>query len=276
MSPGYGKTAGAALAAHMDVDKIAFTGSTDTGRAIIDSAKSNLKKVTLELGGKSPMIFLEDCDLEASIQGAANAITWNNGQICLAGSRLYAHKSIFDTMVKGISDILGNMNVGHGLDPNAQIGPMVSPSQANRIISFVDSGVAAGAKCVVGGKRIDSASGCFVEPTVMVNTTPSMDCVQKEIFGPVLICVPFEDINEVINEANDSIYGLGASVWTENHSSAIKVSRKLKSGTVWINSHLLFDASLPIGGYKQSGFGRDRGIQAVENYLETKTIISSI
>ena len=273
---GYGHTAGAALSAHMDVDKIAFTGSTNTGRAIIDGAKSNLKKVTLELGGKSPAIFMDDCDLEMSIQGAANMITWNNGQICLAGSRLYAHKSIFDKMVAGVSDILGNMPLGHSLDPNTAIGPMVSPAQAQRIMGYIDSGINDGAEAVLGGKPVESASGCYVSPTVMVNTHSDMQCVQEEIFGPVLVCQPFDDVNDVIGEANNSIYGLGASVWTESQSNAVRISRRLKSGTVWVNSHLLFDASLPIGGYKQSGFGRDRGMQAVENYLETKTVIATI
>ncbi|MGK0498959.1 MAG: phenylacetaldehyde dehydrogenase [Oceanicoccus sp.] len=273
---GYGHKAGAALAAHMDVDKIAFTGSTNTGRAIMDSAKSNLKKVTLELGGKSPMIFLEDCDIDAAIAGAANAITWNNGQICLAGSRLYAHKNIFEKIVAGVSKTLAAMTIGNPLNPQTAIGPMVSITQADRIMSYIQSGIACGAEAIIGGKAIGSGSGCYVAPTVLVNTNHDMTCVQEEIFGPALSCMPFEDINEVIKQANDSIYGLGASVWTENHSNAIKVSNQLKSGTVWINSHLLFDASLPIGGYKQSGFGRDRGAQAVENYLETKTIISSI
>lgn len=273
---GFGHTAGAALASHMDVDKIAFTGSTNTGRAIIDGSKSNMKKVSLELGGKSPMIFMEDCDLEQAIQGAANAITWNNGQICLAGSRLYAHKSIYDKLVAGVSDILGNMPVGHGLDQNTAVGPMVSSAQADRIMGYINSGIEDGAEAVVGGQAIESQSGCYVPPTVLVNTNNRMRCVQEEIFGPVLTCMPFDNIDDAIQQANDSIYGLGASVWTNSQSNAVRVSRRLKSGTVWINSHLLFDASLPIGGYKQSGFGRDRGIQAVENYLETKTIISTI
>jgi len=273
---GFGHTAGAALAAHADVDKVAFTGSTSTGRAIIEGSKTNLKKVSLELGGKSPMIFMEDCDLEQAIQGAANAITWNNGQICLAGSRLYAHKSIFEKMLSGVSDILSNMKVGHSLDPTTAIGPMVSPTQADRIMGYINSGIEDGASIVAGGYPLETESGCYVQPTIMTNTNNTMRCVQEEIFGPVLSCMPYDSLNDVINEANDSIYGLGASVWTTSQSNAVKVSRRLKSGTVWINSHLLFDASLPIGGYKQSGFGRDRGIQAVENYLETKTIISTI
>ena len=273
---GHGHRAGQALAAHSNVDKVAFTGSTDTGRAIMGAARSNLKKVTLELGGKSPMLFLADCDLEQAIAGAANAITWNNGQICLAGSRLYAHKSIFEKMVQGVSDILGSMTLGNGLNPETAIGPMVSRNQAQRIMSYIDSGLAAGAEAVIGGAALESDSGCFVAPTVLVNTDHAMDCVQQEIFGPVLTCMPFDDIDEAISQSNDSIYGLGASVWTENHSSAIRLSRRLKSGTVWLNSHLLFDASLPIGGYKQSGFGRDRGVQAVENYLATKTVIATV
>ncbi len=273
---GLGNIAGAALAAHHDVDKVAFTGSTRTGRHIIDSAKGNLKKVTLELGGKSPAIFLEDCDLKLAVLGAVNAITWNNGQICVAGSRLYAHHSIFDELVAGVAEAMDGMVLGHGLDPATQIGPMVTPLQAQSIQRYIDEGLEQGAEALVGGHAVNSVSGCFIKPTVLVETQPSMRCVQEEIFGPVLVCMPFSDIDDVIRQANDSIYGLSASLWTESHSSAISLSRRLKAGTVWINSHLLFDASLPIGGYKQSGFGRDRGAQAVENYLETKTVISLV
>lgn len=273
---GYGHQAGNALAAHMDVDKIAFTGSTKTGRAIIDAAKGNLKKVTLELGGKSPAIFLDDCNMDIAIGGAANAVTWNNGQICVAGSRLYAHKSIFDKMVAGVSDILDNMPMGNGLDPNIAIGPMVSAVQADSIDGFIQRGLAAGAEAVVGGGKAEAAGGCFIKPTVLVNTQPTMQCVTEEIFGPVLVCMPFDDVDDVIGQANNSIYGLSASIWTENHSKAIRLSRRLKAGTVWINTHLLFDEAVPIGGYKQSGFGRDRGAQAMENYMETKTVFAAI
>jgi len=273
---GYGATAGAALAAHDDVDKIAFTGSTVTGRRIVENAKGNLKKVTLELGGKSPAIFLQDCDMSLAIPGAANAITWNNGQICVAGSRLYAHRSIFDELVGGVAEALDGMVLGHGLDSGTHIGPMVSKEQAKRIQGYIDEALEEGAQAMVGGQAVQSESGCFVKPTVLVNTRPTMRCVKEEVFGPVLVCMPFSDIDEVIEQANDSIYGLSASLWTQNHSSVLSLSRRLKAGTVWINSHLLFDASLPIGGYKQSGFGRDRGAQAVENYLETKSVISLV
>lgn len=273
---GYGSTAGAALAAHDDVDKIAFTGSTQTGRSIVENAKGNLKKVTLELGGKSPAIFLQDCDLALAIPGAVNAITWNSGQICVAGSRLYAHRSIFDELVGGVAEALDGMVLGHGLDSGTHIGPMVSPVQAKRIQGYIGEALEQGAEALVGGQAVQSVSGCFVKPTVLVNTKPTMRCVKEEVFGPVLVCMPFSDIDDVIQQANDSIYGLSASLWTESHSSVISLSRRLKAGTVWINSHLLFDASLPIGGYKQSGFGRDRGAQAVENYLQTKTVISLV
>lgn len=273
---GYGHQAGNALAAHMDVDKIAFTGSTRTGRSIIDAAKGNLKRVTLELGGKSPAIFFDDCNMNIAIAGAANAVTWNSGQICVAGSRLYAHKSIFDRMVAGVSEILGSMPLGNGLDPNTAIGPMVSALQADSIDGFIQRGIEAGAEAVVGGGKADAAGGCFIKPTVLVNTQPNMQCVKEEIFGPVLVCMPFDDVDEVIRQANNSIYGLSASIWTENHSKAIRLSRRLKVGTVWVNSHLLFDEAVPIGGYKQSGFGRDRGAQAIENYMETKTVFAAI
>lgn len=273
---GYGSEAGNALAAHMDVDKIAFTGSTTTGRAILDAAKGNLKKVTLELGGKSPAIFFDDCNLDSAIWGAANAVTFNSGQICVAGSRLYAHKSIFDKMVAGVSDMMDKMPLGNGLDRNTAIGPMVSALQADKIDGYIQRGLKAGAEAVVGGGRADASGGFFIKPTVLVNTQPSMQCVREEIFGPVLVCMPFDDVDDVIRQANDSIYGLSASIWTENHSRAIRLSRRLKAGTVWINSHLLFDEAVPIGGYKQSGFGRDQGAQAIENYMQTKTVFAAI
>jgi phenylacetaldehyde dehydrogenase len=273
---GFGQEAGNALAAHMDVDKIAFTGSTRTGRAIIDAAKGNLKKVTLELGGKSPAIFFDDCNLDIAIGGAANAVTFNSGQICVAGSRLYAHKSIFDRMVAGVADIMDKMPLGNGLDRSIAIGPMVSALQADKVDGYIQLGLEGGAEAVVGGGKADATGGFFIKPTVLVNTQPMMQCVTEEIFGPVLVCMPFDDVDDVIRQANNSVYGLSASIWTENHSRAIRLSRRLKVGTVWINSHLLFDESVPIGGYKQSGFGRDQGAQAIENYLQTKTVFAAI
>lgn len=270
---GVGEKAGAALAAHPDVDKIAFTGSTGTGRAILDGAKSNLKKVALELGGKSPAIFLEDCDMDLAIPGAANMITWNNGEICVAGSRLYAHKSIFDKLVTGVAEAMGGLKLGNGLDESTQLGPMVSRIHSDRVASYIEEGTSGGAELVIGGGQLGDHK-TFIEPTIMVNTKSEMRCVQEEIFGPVLVCQPFSDESEIPSLANDTVYGLSASVWTESIAKAHQLSNAIRSGTIWINCHLMFDVALPIGGYKQSGWSRDSGQQAVENYLETKTVIA--
>jgi len=272
---GYGATAGAALAAHKDVDKVAFTGSTETGRAILDAAKGNLKKVTLELGGKSPVVVLPDADLELAIPGAANGIFFNGGQVCVAGSRLYAHSSVFDQLVEGVTAVAKGMTVGHGLDPNSQMGPVVNARQAERILGFIDNAAHDGCEVVAGGKRIDS-DGCFVEPTVIANCNQNMEIVREEVFGPVLVCQSFDDVEQVTELANDSKYGLAASIWTESLSHAHRMAERIRAGTVWINCHLMYDATLPIGGMKQSGWGRDSGFQAMDNYLEEKTVCAVI
>lgn len=272
---GLGPEAGQALAEHMDVDKIAFTGSTPTGRKIIDAAKTNMKKVALELGGKSPAIVMADADMDLAIPGAANAIFFNGGQVCVAGSRLYVEKKVFDKVVSGIADIAKGMQMGHGLDPATTIGPMVNRVQADRVKGYIDGGVAAGAEIVVGGEQLGD-TGNFISPTVISNTRQDMAVVQEEIFGPVVVAAPFDSIEDVPAIANDSRFGLAASVWTQDISKATRLANDIKAGTVWINCHLMFDASLPIGGYKESGWSRDSGQQAVDNYMETKTVCAVV
>ena len=269
---GYGHTAGAELAAHMDVDKVSFTGSTQTGRAILDAAKGNLKKVTLELGGKSPVVILDDADLNFAIPGAANAIFFNGGQVCIAGSRLYAHRSVFDKVVDGLCEAASAIQLGHGLNPNTQMGPLVSAAQADSVSGFISRAKSAGASIMSGGER----DGCFISPTVIADVKQSMEIVQEEVFGPVITCTAFDDVSEVTELSNDSQYALAASVWTESLSSAHRLAADIRAGTVWINSHAMYDASLPIGGMKQSGWGRDSGAQAIENYLEEKTVCAII
>jgi len=272
---GLGETAGAALAAHPGVDKVTFTGSTEVGKLMLDAAKGNLKRLTLELGGKSPAIVMPDADLELAIPGVANAIFFNAGQVCVAGSRLYVHDSIFERVVEGVANYARGIRLGHGLDPQTQMGPVVNVKQAERIAGYVESGRAAGAEIRVGGGR-GGPRGTFIEPTVLTRVRPDMKVVREEIFGPVVVATPFDDVEEIVTLANDTHYGLAASVWTESLSAAHRLAAQIRTGTVWINCHSMFDATLPIGGMKQSGWGRESGQQAVENYLETKTICAVI
>lgn len=273
--PGYGETAGAALAAHLDVDKVAFTGSTEVGKLILKAASGNLKKVTLELGGKSPSVVLSDADLETGIPGVASAIFFNHGQCCCAGSRLYVEKSIFDTVVAGVADHAKQITLGPGMNPSTQMGPLVSEEQQQRVLGYLESGLAEGAEAVVGGKRCGE-QGYFVEPTVLVKTTSTMKVIQEEIFGPVVCVEPFQDVDEVIQKANNNIYGLAAAVWTKDLSKAHRIAARLRAGTVWINCHNIFDAALPFGGYKQSGWGREMGHEALDLYTEVKSVCAKL
>jgi phenylacetaldehyde dehydrogenase len=273
--PGYGETAGAALAAHPDVDKVAFTGSTEVGRLIVQAAASNLKKVSLELGGKSPNIVLADADLDVAVPGAASAIFFNHGQCCCAGSRLYVEKKVFDKVVDGIAEAAKKIKLGPGMKSDSQMGPLVSEEQLQRVTSYLDSGKKEGAKAVVGGSR-HGDRGYFVEPTVLVNTNEKMKVVQEEIFGPVVTAMPFTDPEEVLPKANDTVYGLAAGIWTRDISKAHDLAAQLKAGTVWINCYNIFDAALPFGGYKQSGWGREMGHDALENYTETKAVCARV
>jgi phenylacetaldehyde dehydrogenase len=274
---GFGEGAGAPLAAHPLVDKVAFTGSTEVGKLIVKASAGNLKKVSLELGGKSPAIVFPDADLDRAIAGTASAIFFNQGQCCCAGSRLFVHESIYDKVLQGVSDIAGGINMGAGLDPQTAMGPLVSEEQFDKVTGYIDSGVKEGARVAAGGKR-HGDRGYFVQPTVLTNTKPSMKVVREEIFGPVVCAESFSDadLDRVAREANDTTFGLAASVWTRDLSTAHKMARRIRSGTVWINCHNVFDASLPFGGYKQSGWGREMGEEVLHNYTEVKAVTAAL
>ncbi len=273
--PGYGETAGAALAAHDQVDKIAFTGSTEVGRLIVQAATGNLKKVSLELGGKSPNVVFKDSDLDTAISGSASAIFFNHGQCCCAGSRLYVERPIFDQVVEGVAAKAKKIRVGSGLEPSTQMGPLVSEEQLQRVCNYMEIGMKEGARAVSGGQKMGD-KGYFVEPTVLVDTKENMRVVQEEIFGPVVAAIPFDDPEELVPRANDSVYGLAAGIWTKDISKAHRVAAALRAGTVWINCYNIFDAALPFGGYKQSGWGREMGKDVLELYTQTKAVCARL
>jgi len=273
--PGYGETAGAALAAHPDVDKVAFTGSTEVGKLIVQAAAGNLKKVSLELGGKSPNVVFSDADLDSAIDGAASAIFFNHGQCCCAGSRLFVEKKVFDKVVDGVSERASKIKLGPGFDPSTDMGPLVSKEQFDRVCGYLESGLSEGAKAVVGGTK-SGDKGYFVKPTVLVNTKPDMKVVQEEIFGPVVTAIPFDDANELVAQANNSAYGLAAGIWTNDIKKANRLAADLRAGTVWINCYNIFDAAMPFGGYKQSGWGREMGHEVLEQYTEVKAVCSAM
>jgi phenylacetaldehyde dehydrogenase len=268
---GFGETAGAALVAHPGVDKVAFTGSTEVGKLINKSATDTMKRVSLELGGKSPMIVLPDADIGTAVGGAAMAIFFNSGQVCTAGSRLYVHSKIFDSVVEGLSGAANAIRLGPGLEQATEMGPLVSKEQQQRVLGYIESGRKEGASIAAGGEAV-SHPGYYVKPTVLVSVKPQMKVVREEIFGPVVVAQRFDELDEVVKAANDSPYGLGASIWTNNLSAAHRLIPRIKAGTIWVNCHNLVDPNMPFGGFKASGLGREHGRSVMDLYTELKSV----
>ena len=268
---GYGETTGAALVAHPGVDKIAFTGSTSVGKLINKTATDSLKRVSLELGGKSPVIVLADADVDTVIGGAAGAIFFNAGQVCAAGSRLYVHRKIFDRVVEGVGGAAQAIRLGPGLDPDTQMGPLVSREQQDRVMRYIQSSRSDGASVVAGGE-VPAHPGYYVKPTVIADVKQNMRVVQEEIFGPVLVAERFDDLDEVAALANDTQYGLSASIWSNDLTAVHRLIPKIRAGTVWVNGHGPVDANMPFGGFKHSGIGREHGRVGIEMYTELKSV----
>jgi phenylacetaldehyde dehydrogenase len=269
---GFGAEAGQALVEHRGVAKIAFTGSTAVGKRLVQSAASRLARLTLELGGKSPSIIMPDADLPAAIEGVSRGIFDNGGQVCVASARIYAHRDVYDDVVNGMADAGRGLRMGHGLGAATDLGPLVSTAQAERVAAYVDEGRADGVTVVTGGERA-GAAGTFFAPTVLTDVTADMRLMREEIFGPVAVVTPFDDIDDVVGWANDSDYGLAASVWTEGLSNGHRIAARLQAGTVWVNCHSFLGPELPKGGHKESGWGYENGAQGLENYLETKSVV---
>lgn len=272
---GDGAHCGAALAAHPGVDKIAFTGSTEVGKLVGGAAMERLARVTLELGGKSPVIMLDDMTPEAAAAGAAQAIFFNQGQVCTAGSRLYLPRSKFDATVAALAGVAGSLRLGAGLEPDTVMGPLVSGRQRQRVSHYVEAGIQAGAQLICGGPA-DMPRGHFFKPTVLANAPETSSVVQEEIFGPVVVALPYDDIDEVVGRANGTPFGLAASVWSNDLSRVHRLVPRIKAGTVWVNCHNLLDNAMPFGGFKQSGLGREMGRAVFDHYTETKSVMIAV
>ncbi|TGQ38473.1 aldehyde dehydrogenase family protein [Mesorhizobium sp. M00.F.Ca.ET.216.01.1.1] len=276
---GTGAEAGAALAEHMGVDKIVFTGSTATGQSIIRASAGNLKRVSLELGGKSPVIVCADADLDKAVPVAAMSVFANSGQICIAGSRLFVERSVHDEFVERLAAYARGLRIGDGIDPATEIGPLVSEKQLHRVASYLEAGTAEGATLVTGGARLTEgalAAGHFVAPTVFAGVSDDMKIAREEIFGPVISALPFDTLDEAVARANNTPYGLAAGVFTQNVATAHQLSRKIRAGSVWVNTYHAIDPAVPFGGYKMSGYGREGGAEHLGEYLNTKGVFIKI
>jgi len=272
---GEGGEAGAALVAHPLVDKIAFTGSTEVGQLIQRKAADTMKRLSLELGGKSPVVILADADVGMAIQGAAQAVFFNHGQVCTAGSRLYVQKPIFEAVMAGLAEVANSFKLGAAFDPEAQMGPLVSAKQQQRVQRYIDIGVREGASLLAGGRPLQGP-GFFLQPTVFGNAQPEMTIVREEIFGPVLAASSFDSVEEIPALTNSTAYGLGASIWSNDLTQVQRLIPKIKAGTVWVNSHNLLDPAVPFGGTRASGYGRELGHAAIDLYTETKSVTMAI
>ncbi|MEQ8821819.1 MAG: aldehyde dehydrogenase family protein [Sumerlaeia bacterium] len=271
--PGFGD-AGARLAEHPDVDKVAFTGSTEVGKKIVQASAGNLKRVTLELGGKSPNVVFADADLEIAAQGAASAIFFNHGQCCCAGSRLFVEDKVYDELVERVAAIGESIKLGPGMAEDTQMGPLVSKEQLDRVLGYIDAGKAEGAAVRTGGDRPNGnlSKGYFCKPTVFDKVNSNMKIIREEIFGPVVAAMPFSDLDQLAKEANNSEYGLAAGIYTNDVGKAHRTAEAIRAGSVWVNCYNMFDAASPFGGYKQSGNGREMGKYALDNYTEIKSV----